>query len=69
MSHENELLDSRGPRTGMERLIEMGADVNYSEIDPDLGYTPLIHAAGSGEIQVCVCCSVLQCVAVYCSAL
>jgi len=48
-----ELLEASqyGNTSGMERLIEMGADVNYSELDPDFGYTPLIHAAGSGEIQ------------------
>ena len=45
-----ELLEAAeyGNVSGIQRLIELGADVNYAEIDPDFGYTPLIMASSAG---------------------
>jgi hypothetical protein len=45
-----ELLEAAeyGNVSGIQRLVEMGADVNYAEIDPDFAYTPLIMAATTG---------------------
>ena len=54
LSKENkELLEAAtyGNVSGVHVLVQLGADVNYRELDPDFYYTPLIMASSNDETR------------------